>query len=117
MTRNLFVAIAGGMLAGMAVAALGVAAWAQAPGPAVTIDNFTFGPQQIKVKAGDTVTWTNHDDIPHTVRSTTAAFKSNALDTDDKFSFTFAAPGKYDYFCSLHPTMTGSIVVEADTGK
>jgi plastocyanin len=51
------------------------------------------------------------------VRSTTAAFKSNALDTDEKFSFTFAAPGKYDYFCSLHPTMTGSIVVEAATGK
>jgi amicyanin len=117
MTKNIFVTIAGSMLAGMAVAALGVAARAQAPGLAVTIDNFTFGPQQIKVKTGDTVTWINHDDIPHTVRSTTAAFKSNALDTDDKFSFTFAAPGKYDYFCSLHPTMTGSIVVEADTGK
>lgn len=117
MTKKMMVTIASSMLAGMAVAALAVAARAQVPDSAVTIDNFTFGPQLIKVKAGDTVTWTNHDDIPHTVRSATSAFKSSALDTDDKFSFTFAAPGKYDYFCSLHPTMTGSIVVEAATGK
>jgi plastocyanin len=117
MTKKMMVTIASSILVGMAVGALAVAAHAQIPGSAVTIDNFTFGPQLIKVKTGDIVTWTNHDDIPHTVRSTTAAFKSNALDTDEKFSFTFAAPGKYDYFCSLHPTMTGSIVVEADTGK
>jgi plastocyanin len=77
------------------------------------IDNFTFNPQQITVKAGDTVTWTNHDDIPHTVTSKTL-FRSKAVDTDDKFSFTFAKPGSYPYFCSLHPHMTGSIVVEGN---
>jgi plastocyanin len=77
------------------------------------IDNFTFNPQQITVKAGDTVLWTNGDDIPHTVTSTTMTFRSKALDTGDKFSFTFATPGSYAYFCSLHPHMTGTIVVEA----
>jgi plastocyanin len=79
----------------------------------VKIDNFTFNAQQITVKAGDTVTWVNHDDIPHTVTSKTMAFRSKAMDTDDKFSFTFATPGKFEYFCSLHPHMTGTIVVEA----
>jgi plastocyanin len=79
----------------------------------VKIDNFTFNPQQITVKAGDTVTWINHDDIPHTVTSKTFIFRSKAMDTDDKFSFTFATPGSFPYFCSLHPHMTGTIVVEA----
>ena len=83
----------------------------------VKIDNFTFNPQQITVKAGTTVVWTNHDDIPHTVTSSTKVFKSNALDTDDKFLFTFTTPGSYLYFCALHPHMTGSIVVEASAGK
>jgi len=83
----------------------------------VKIDNFTFTPQQITVKAGDTVTWTNHDDIPHTVTSKTQAFRSKAMDTDDKFSFTFTTPGSYAYFCSLHPHMTGVVVVEAKTGE
>jgi plastocyanin len=94
-----------------------IAAPAQAEETQVKIDNFTFNPQQITVKAGATVVWTNGDDIPHTVTSTTMAFRSQALDTDDKFSFTFATPGKYDYFCSLHPHMTGTIVVEASSGK
>jgi len=79
----------------------------------VKIDNFVFNPQQITVKAGDTVTWVNHDDIPHTATSKTGVFRSKALDTDDKFSFTFTTPGTYPYFCALHPHMTGSIVVEA----
>ena len=79
----------------------------------VKIDNFTFAPQRITVKAGTTVTWINEDDIPHTVVSTTLAFRSKGLDTDDKFSFTFTGAGSYDYFCSLHPHMTGTIVVEA----
>jgi len=83
----------------------------------VKIDNFTFAPQQISVKAGDTVTWTNRDDIPHTVTSKTQAFRSKAMDTDDKFSFTFTTPGSYAYFCSLHPHMTGTVVVEAKTGE
>ena len=83
----------------------------------VKISNFTFSPPQVTVKAGTTVTWTNDDDIPHTVTSSTLAFKSAALDTDDKFSFTFTTPGTYKYFCSLHPHMTGTIVVEAVSGS
>jgi len=83
----------------------------------VGIDNFVYNPQQVTVKAGTTVTWVNHDDIPHTVTSKTGVFKSKALDTDDKFSFTFATPGNFPYFCALHPHMTGTIVVEAESGK
>jgi plastocyanin len=77
----------------------------------VTIDNFTFAPAQLTVKVGDTVTWKNHDDIPHTIVSA-GKFRSKALDTDDSFSFTFTASGDYTYFCSLHPHMTGTIKVE-----
>ena len=98
-----------GMLVAVAIAATPV----RAEDVEVKIDNFTFNPQQITVKAGTTVTWVNHDDIPHTATSKTGVFKSKALDTDDKFSFTFATPGSYPYFCALHPHMTGTIVVEA----
>ncbi len=80
----------------------------------VKIDNFTFNPPKITIKAGTTVTWTNEDDIPHTVTSSKLVFKSKALDTGDGYSFTFATPGTYAYFCSLHPHMTGSIVVEGN---
>ena len=79
----------------------------------VKIDNFAFAPQRIVVQAGTTVTWINADDAPHTVVSTAKLFRSSALDTTDKFSFTFATPGTYEYFCSLHPHMTGTVVVEA----
>lgn len=83
----------------------------------VKIDNFTFNPARITVPAGTTVTWDNADDIPHTVTSSTKLFKSKVLDTADKFSFTFTTPGVFEYFCSLHPHMTGTIVVEAATGS
>ncbi len=105
-----------GAMAGLVAAAIAVSPVSAAE-TEVKIDNFTFNPQQITVKAGDTVTWVNHDDIPHTVTSKTMAFRSKAMDTDDKFSFTFATAGKYDYFCSLHPHMTGMIVVEAIGAK
>jgi plastocyanin len=98
-----------GAMAGLVFAASA----AQAATVEVKIDNFVFNPQTITVKAGDTVTWINHDDIPHTATSKTGVFRSKALDTDDKFSFTFATPGSFAYFCALHPHMTGSIVVEA----
>ena len=104
------------MRGAFAAAMLVAATTAHAADAGVAIDNFTFGPQELHVKAGTTVTWTNRDDIPHTVTSTTLAFRSKALDTDDKFSFTFTTPGSYKYFCSLHPHMTGTIVVEAATG-
>jgi len=77
----------------------------------VKIDNFSFGPQNLTVVAGTTVTWTNRDDIPHTVVSTDGIFKSKVRDTDEKFSYTFAQPGTYPYFCSIHPKMTGMVVV------
>ena len=78
----------------------------------VKIDNFSFSPQEVKVRAGAIVTWTNRDDIPHTVTSTDSVFKSKTLDTDDKFTTTFAKPGTYAYFCSIHPKMTGKVIVE-----
>src|SRR5262245_23744558 len=87
-----------------------------ADGAAIKIGNFPFGPQELKVKSGTTVTCVNEDDIPHTVVSLNN-FRSKALDSDDKFSFTFTTPGAYKYFCSLHPHMTGTIVVETATGS
>jgi len=79
---------------------------------AVTIDNFSFGPMQLEVPVGTQVTWINKDDVPHTVVSVDHKFKSRALDTDEKFSFTFQDAGTYEYFCSVHPKMTGKIVVK-----
>ena len=78
----------------------------------VKIDNFNFMPGDLTVAAGTTVTWVNHDDVPHTVRSMDGAIKSKALDTDDKFSMTFDKPGTYEYFCSIHPKMTAKVVVK-----
>jgi plastocyanin len=79
----------------------------------VSIDNFTFTPQTLTVKAGTTVTWTNKDDIPHGIASDNKAFaKSKALDTDDSYSVTFTTAGTYKYFCYIHPHMTGTIIVE-----
>jgi len=78
----------------------------------VKIDNFSFGPATLTVPAGTSVTWTNRDDIPHTVVSTDGVFKSKVLDTDDKFSYTFSKTGTYPYFCSIHPKMTGKVIVQ-----
>jgi plastocyanin len=85
---------------------------AQTQNAEVKIDNFSFAPASITVAAGTTVTWTNRDDIPHTVVSDDKVFKSKVLDTDEKFSFTFSKPGTYLYFCSVHPKMTGKVVVQ-----
>lgn len=78
----------------------------------VKIDNFSFGPQTITVPVGATVVWTNHDDIPHTSVSTEGVFKSKVMDTDEKFSYTFTKAGTYSYYCSVHPEMTGQVVVK-----
>jgi plastocyanin len=85
---------------------------AQEMAATVKIDNFSFSPATLEIKAGTKVTWTNADDIPHTVVSNDKVFKSKALDTDEKFSFTFDKPGTYPYFCSLHPKMTAKVVVQ-----
>jgi plastocyanin len=82
------------------------------PAGTVTIDNFMFSPVTIEVARGTTVTWVNKDDIPHVVASTDNKFRSRAIDTDGSFSFTFTEPGAYQYFCSVHPKMTGKIVVK-----
>jgi plastocyanin len=75
------------------------------------VDNFSFAPAMAALEAGSTVTWTNHDDVPHNIVSTDHKFKSPVLDTDEQFSHTFVKPGTYKYFCSIHPTMIGQVVV------
>lgn len=77
----------------------------------VNIDNFTFTPKELTVKAGTAIVFHNRDDIPHVVVGANGEFHSKALDTDDSFSFTFAKAGTYAYFCGLHPQMQGRIIV------
>src|SRR5438094_10665672 len=78
----------------------------------VRVDNFTFGPDTLTVPANSTVTWVNKDDVPHVIASNDGVFKSKALDTDDKYSYTFSKAGTYSYYCSIHPKMVGKIVVQ-----
>ena len=84
---------------------------AASPAVEIKIDNFSFTPPTLTVKAGTQITWTNGDDIPHNVVSDDN-FKSKVLDTDEKFTFTATKPGTYSYYCSIHPKMTGKLVVE-----
>jgi plastocyanin len=118
MMRSAIAAAVLGAVVGSGLAGGVLVASAQSAATAVSIDNFTFGPQKVTVKAGTTVTWTNKDDIPHGIAATNNSFaRSKALDTDDSYSFTFTTPGTYAYFCYIHPHMTGTIVVEAATGS
>jgi len=103
--------IAAALLALPFLVAIAPAALAAGSATTVEIQNFTFTPGELSVKAGTTVTWVNHDDIPHLVAATDKGFRSPPLDTDDQFSFTFDKPGTFSYFCALHPRMTGTIVV------
>jgi plastocyanin len=96
---------------GAAVCCIGYAASALPAETRASIDNFTFKPGTIMVPVGTTVVWENDDDIPHTVVSLDGTFRSPALDTEDKFRFTFDTPGTFEYFCSLHPHMTAKVVV------
>jgi plastocyanin len=118
MRRSLSIAVLGGALViGTGMAATGqksvLASRQEKPTAAeVKIDNFSFGPAELTVAVGTAVTWTNRDDIPHTVVSTDGVFKSKVLDTDEKFTFTFSKAGTYPYFCSIHPKMTGKVVVQ-----
>jgi plastocyanin len=102
-------------LAAAAMLLFGIGAYAGAAAPdAVSIANFAFAPTPLTVAPGTKVTWSNNDEEPHTVTSADGGkmFKSPALDTDDKFSFTFAKSGTYKYFCSIHPRMVGTIIVK-----
>jgi len=107
--RAVLMAMLSGPLVGAMLAYGAVAA--QDAANVVTIDNFTFGPKELTVAVGTTVTWTNHDDIPHNVVSPEQKFKSPVLDTDEMFSHKFDAAGTYKYYCSIHPRMTGQVVV------
>ncbi len=117
MLRRTLIAAALGGACALPLSALILPGQAQnAPVP-VGIDNLTFNPQKLTVKAGTTVIWTNKDDIPHAIAAVNKQFKSKTLDTDDGYAFTFTTPGSYEYFCSLHPHMTGTVVVEAAAGE
>ncbi len=113
-------------IAGLVCATLAAAGWAasrwtmtaastagarEAPAAQVVIDNFTFSTQTLTIKTGTAVKWVNRDDVPHTIVSEDKRFKSPVLDTDETFSHTFAAPGTYSYYCSIHPRMVGKVVV------
>jgi len=81
-------------------------------GGQVTIDNFTFSPATLTIAKGSKVTWTNQDDIPHTIVMLGAGVHSKALDTDNSFSYQFDKAGTFAYICGLHPHMHGEIVVQ-----
>ena len=106
------------LLVAAAIAACAAAASAGAPetgaatSAAVVIDNFEFTPSTLTIEPGTTVTWVNEDDSPHTVADKAKMFRSAALDTSDRFSYTFAQPGEFTYYCTLHPMMVGKIVVK-----
>jgi plastocyanin len=105
-------ALIAALTAGLGLTAIGAASAAGPGAIAVSIDNFTFSPPALTVAAGTKVTWTNNDDIPHTVRAVDGAFGSKAMDSADSYSFTFAKPGVYTYFCSIHPKMVGKVIVK-----
>jgi len=106
--RALIVATLLGPVVGALLAFAAVSAEEQTE---IKIDNFVFNPPELTIAVGTTVKFVNHDDIPHSVVDKDNAFRSKALDTDDSFSFTFANAGTFDYFCGLHPHMTGKIIV------
>jgi plastocyanin len=105
----------GSMAVGIACIVIGMCAGAATTEPAtVKIENFSFEPKELTIAVGTTVTWVNEDDVPHTAtgEGESPAFDSKALDTDDKFSFTFTKAGVYPYYCKVHPHMKGTIVVK-----
>ena len=100
------------ILAGIDIGNAQTPVFAESPATSeIKIDNFSFTPPLLTVPVGAKVTWTNRDDIPHNIVSTEQKFKSKALDTDEAYAFTFTEPGTYQYFCSIHPRMTGRVVV------
>ena len=110
-SRRDILRLAGG--AGLLLA--GVATRAKADEPAagmlVTIDNFSFKPALLAVKAGTILTWTNHDDIPHSIVCPALKVRSHVLDTGQSFTFRFEGVGEFDYFCGLHPHMKGRVKI------
>ena len=110
------IAVIAALVAGTAVAVTAStpsAPAATAAAPLVHINNFAFGPQTLSVRAGMTVTWVNDDEEPHTVTASDRSYRSPLLNTGARVSHRYDTPGQYAYFCSLHPHMTGRIVVTA----
>jgi len=95
------------------IAAMGMRVVHAADGVEVKIDNFAFAPVMLQVKAGATVTWLNHDDIPHSIVCPSLSVHSHPIDSDERFSFTFEKAGVYNYICGLHPHMHGLVVVSS----
>jgi plastocyanin len=110
-SRAVIIAMLCGPVVGATLAFTAVRA--QDASKVVTIDNFTFTPQELNIAVGTTVKWINHDDIPHSVVEKNKGFISKALDTDDSYSFTFTSAGTFDYFCGLHPHMVGKVIVKS----
>ena len=108
----LMLALAFAIAAGSATWRAAGQASAQNADAKLTIDNFTFAPAELTISVGTTVTWDNHDDIPHSLMEKNKLFRSKALDTDESYSFTVTSAGVYDYFCGLHPHMVGKIIVK-----
>jgi plastocyanin len=104
---------AAGSVAPRAVAAAPPDSAASATATTIRIDNFSFNPRSSTVPPGTTITWVNADDVPHKIVSSDGKFTASpALDTNDRYTFPFARPGRYEYFCAIHPKMTGVIVVQ-----
>lgn len=93
------------------LAGAGIAAADNGPKAAVNIGNFVFQPRVLRIRQGTTVTWANHDDMPHSIVLTSLKVHSPPMDTDGEFAFRFVNAGVYDYVCGLHPFMKGQIVV------
>ncbi len=108
--RAIKIAIPAGLIAGAVIVLQAYAA--QDAKATITIDNFTFAPEELTVPVGAVVTWVNRDDIPHTIVEKDKAFRAKALDTDDSYSFTFTAAGDFNYICGLHPFMKGRVIVK-----
>ena len=109
-----FIVLALMVVAGMTMLKRSVSAAENKPASMteIKIDNFSFTPASITIPAGTEVHWKNNDDIPHNVVSDDHSIKSKVMDTGDEFTYTFAKPGTYNYFCSIHPKMTAKVIVQ-----
>src|SRR3954454_9306853 len=100
------------LVAGAPPMPVGEQATRAATSTVIVIKDYAFGPSSMSVEPGTTVTWVNEDESPHTIADKGKAFRSAALDTNDRFSYTFTQPGEFTYYCTMHPMMVGRIIVK-----
>ena len=110
------------LAAALGAACLAALAWSpamavEARTATIEIRQMKYSPSTLTITAGTKVTWVNDDDMPHTVTEKGQVFRSAALDTDDRFSFTFTSPGEFTYFCAIHPFMVGRVIVKAGSSS